>query len=103
MINKKWSYDKKREEKIKDSTITYFDKLSDLTNDVIPNIVIGKIEDKFNQGITVVAKITKEDIVIEGIETEGQLAVVKELGCELFQGFYFEKPISKEEFDIKYM
>ncbi len=64
VLNKKWSYDKNREEKIKDSTITYFDKLSDLTNDVIPNIVIGKIEDKFNLGKTVVAKITKEDIAL---------------------------------------
>lgn len=62
--NKKWSYDKKREEKIKESTITYFSKLSDLTENVIPNMIIRKIEDKFNLGTTVVAKITKDKIAL---------------------------------------
>ncbi len=32
--------------------------------------------------------------LIEGVETEEQFAFVKEIGCELAQGFFFHKPES---------
>ena len=35
--------------------------------------------------------------LIEGVETEEQLAFVKEIGCELAQGFYFQKPESLDQ------
>ena len=35
--------------------------------------------------------------LIEGVETEDQLKFVKEIGCELAQGFFFHKPQSLEE------
>lgn len=35
--------------------------------------------------------------LIEGVETEDQLAFVKKIGCELAQGFYFHKPESLDE------
>ena len=35
--------------------------------------------------------------LIEGVETEDQLMFVKEIGCELAQGFFFHKPQSLEE------
>jgi diguanylate cyclase (GGDEF)-like protein len=37
-------------------------------------------------------------VVAEGIETEEQLQVVRRLGCELGQGFYFSHPLSAEKF-----
>ncbi|MFW5891081.1 MAG: diguanylate cyclase, partial [bacterium] len=61
VLNRKWSYDKEREEKIKNNTITYFDNLRDLTEDVIPKRIIKAIEDKFNIGTTLVAKIIKDN------------------------------------------
>jgi EAL domain-containing protein (putative c-di-GMP-specific phosphodiesterase class I) len=36
--------------------------------------------------------------IAEGIESEGQLASVRELGCDLAQGFLFAKPIPADEF-----
>ncbi|MDY6802268.1 MAG: EAL domain-containing protein [Cyanobacteriota bacterium] len=33
------------------------------------------------------------DVVAEGIETAGQLASLKELGCEYGQGYFFSKPV----------
>ena len=33
----------------------------------------------------------------EGIETEGELAFLKELGCQLGQGFLFSRPVPPEE------
>ena len=36
-------------------------------------------------------------VLIEGLETEEHLAFVKEIGCELVQGFYYHKPEPIEE------
>ena len=33
----------------------------------------------------------------EGIETEGELAFLKGLGCQLGQGFLFSRPVPPEE------
>ena len=35
----------------------------------------------------------------EGVETQNQFRMLNELGCNLFQGFYFAKPMPIEEFD----
>ena len=37
--------------------------------------------------------------VAEGVETKDQVAVLKSLGCEVGQGFYFSHPLRVEEFD----
>jgi EAL domain-containing protein (putative c-di-GMP-specific phosphodiesterase class I) len=37
--------------------------------------------------------------VAEGVETEGQLAGLRMLGCPIAQGFYFSQPLRAEEFD----
>ena len=44
-----------------------------------------------------VAKRLGIHTLIEGLETEEQLAFVKEVGCELVQGFYYYRPESLEE------
>jgi EAL domain-containing protein (putative c-di-GMP-specific phosphodiesterase class I) len=36
-------------------------------------------------------------VVAEGVETEEQLAKLKELGCDLAQGFHFAKPLPSDE------
>ncbi len=37
-------------------------------------------------------------VVAEGVEEQAQLDKLKELGCELIQGYYFSKPLPPEEF-----
>ena len=37
-------------------------------------------------------------VIAEGIETEAQLAILAEEGCDLFQGFLRAGPVSPEEF-----
>ena len=34
--------------------------------------------------------------VAEGVETADQAAILKELGCDLAQGYYFDKPLPSE-------
>ena len=42
-------------------------------------------------------------VITEGVETEEQLKFLTEMGCKMFQGYYFSKPESLESFEEKYM
>lgn len=49
------------------------------------------------QTIISLAKNLKMRVIAEGIETESQLAVLRNLGCDYGQGYLLAKPKSKEE------
>ena len=36
-------------------------------------------------------------VVAEGVENQDQLSTLKKLGCEIFQGYYFYKPLPKDQ------
>ena len=38
-------------------------------------------------------------MIAEGVETEAQMLALRELGCDIVQGYYFSKPVPPEEFD----
>ncbi len=42
------------------------------------------------------------DVISEGVETEEQLNLVKDMGCRYFQGYHFSRPIPVAEFETKY-
>ncbi|WP_349410146.1 putative bifunctional diguanylate cyclase/phosphodiesterase [Pseudalkalibacillus sp. SCS-8] len=42
-------------------------------------------------------------VVVEGVETHEQLDFLKSISCEEVQGFYFSKPLSKEELEFGYL
>ncbi|MBQ4312061.1 MAG: EAL domain-containing protein [Oscillospiraceae bacterium] len=37
-------------------------------------------------------------VAAEGVETEEQFSMLKELGCDIVQGYYFSKPVPADEF-----
>ena len=37
--------------------------------------------------------------IVEGIETKEQMEFVRRIGCDIIQGYYYSKPITKEEFE----
>ena len=39
-------------------------------------------------------------VIAEGVETAGQLALLKEAGCDFAQGYYFSKPIAADAFEV---
>lgn len=39
------------------------------------------------------------EVTAEGVETEDQYKFLKELGCNMIQGYYFAKPMPEEEFE----
>ena len=45
------------------------------------------------------AKSLQIPVVAEGVETEEQLNLLRELGCPLVQGFYFSRPLPAPEFE----
>ena len=46
-----------------------------------------------------IAKYLEVPVVAEGVETEEELKMLKEAGCDIIQGYYFSKPIPPEEME----
>ena len=40
-------------------------------------------------------------VITEGVETEEQVGFLTDMGCEMFQGYYFARPIPLDEFEKK--
>ena len=55
------------------------------------------------QVIVELAKLLSAKCIAEGVENEEQLLLLKEMGVEIIQGFYFSQPIPTEEFFNKYL
>ncbi len=45
----------------------------------------------------------KIPVIAEGVETEAQLRLLKQLGCALVQGYYFSKPLPAAEFETAFI
>ncbi|MDO4803339.1 MAG: EAL domain-containing protein [Lachnospiraceae bacterium] len=50
-----------------------------------------------------IAKNLKVLVVAEGVETEEQLHLLKDLGCAIVQGYYFSRPLPPSEFETRYL
>lgn len=51
------------------------------------------------KAIVSMSKALKLRVITEGVETEGQLKCIRQLGCELGQGYYFSRPLPAEIFN----
>jgi diguanylate cyclase (GGDEF)-like protein len=51
------------------------------------------------QSIVTLAHDLGLSVTAEGIETDGQLALLQRLGCDAGQGFYLSRPLASESFD----
>ncbi|MBR2764407.1 MAG: EAL domain-containing protein, partial [Blautia sp.] len=59
----------------------------------------GDGEESMIRLIIDIAQYLQVPVVAEGVETEEQYRLIKELGCGFAQGYFFSKPIPKEDFD----
>ena len=80
-------------------TIT-FDEIK-LDKSFVDNIMTSAISLSITKMLVEISKKNGYELVAEGVETEDQLRLLTEYGCNLFQGYYFYKPISKN--DIMYI
>ena len=63
-------------------------------------------EEKDKQLVALILDIAanlKIPVVAEGVETREQLELLKELGCELVQGYYFSRPLQAVDFEAAYI
>ena len=58
-----------------------------------------KRDTRIIQLILDIAKILGVPVIAEGVETEEQLLALKDLGCDLAQGYFFSRPVPGDEFD----
>jgi len=58
----------------------------------------NQIDISIIKSIIFLAKEVKIELVAEGVESERHYKMLKKLGCEIYQGYYFSKPITIDEF-----
>ena len=80
--------------------------LSDMPIDVlkmdmkfIRNIESSDTDMRLVRLILDIAKYLRVKAVAEGVETPGQLSLLREAGCDIVQGFFFSRPVPPEEFE----
>ncbi len=49
------------------------------------------------------AKALHMEVITEGVETREQVDFLTEFGCDMFQGYYFAKPMQVTDFEIQYL
>ena len=54
------------------------------------------------ESIIVLADKLGMEVITEGVETEKQLSMLTRMGCKMFQGYYFSRPVPVDEFEEKY-
>ena len=79
------------------SSLSYLKKLPASVIKIDKTFVDGIVEDEternFLAGVVGLFRILGKRSVAEGVETEEQFSVLKELGVDLFQGYLFSKPL----------
>lgn len=47
-----------------------------------------------------ISKLLEVPVIAEGVETREQLDLLKGMGCNVIQGYYFSKPLLPENFEV---
>lgn len=68
--------------------------MDDITN-------VGSKEATVDRKLIDLLKCINKSIVFEGVETEEQIELLENIGCDIVQGYYFDKPLTLEDFTRK--
>lgn len=83
------------------SSLTYLRKFPITKLKIDRGFIINIVHDKELQSIVKsiidIGKTLKVSVVMEGIETNEELRVLRKIGCNIFQGYFFERPIKIEQ------
>ena len=68
---------------------------------------LGFIRDAFSEGgdtgilkiMVDIARYLSVPMIAEGVETKEQMEALRDLGCDIVQGYYFSKPVPADEFE----
>lgn len=53
--------------------------------------------------VTELANTIGVHVCVEGVETDRQYAIIKKMGIDYIQGYFFDKPMCIESFEEKYI
>lgn len=62
----------------------------------------AKDEDRSKKILQMITSLSKQldmSVITEGVETAEQVAFLTEMGCDMFQGYYFAKPMEVARFE----
>ena len=65
----------------------------------VRNAFAGHGDMKMIELIIDIAGYLRVPVIAEGVETKEQVDVLKYMGCDIIQGYYFSKPVPAEEFE----
>lgn len=65
----------------------------------VRNILQSKSDKALVKTIIDIGKNLNFEIVAEGVETKTQFELLRHLGCDKFQGYYFSKPVPIDDFE----
>lgn len=66
----------------------------------IDHIATNQVDNAIVETIISMAKALGMRIVAEGVEDEQQVALLKKADCDIFQGYYFSKPLSLDDLRV---
>lgn len=69
---------------------------------------LGKTEDEARAQVILriivdMSRQLKIPVITEGVETEAQVSFLTNIGCDMFQGYFFARPMEVRSFEEKYM
>nr|WP_246578318.1 bifunctional diguanylate cyclase/phosphodiesterase [Clostridium frigoris] len=89
------------------SSLSYLKRLPITTLKIdksfIDNIDTNEREKVIVDGIILLAQKIGLDVIAEGAETKKQIELLKGMGCNQIQGYYFSKPLSANEIEEKFL
>ncbi len=69
----------------------------------VKQMLVSPKDKKMVEIIIEIANFLKLKTIAEGVENEEQLQALKQMGCNIVQGFYMSRPIPVDEFEEKYI
>lgn len=69
-----------------------------IARELIQPMLDSKEQQLLVQTIIDLSKSWSIDVIAEGVETERHINLLTEMGCDIFQGFAFAKPLSRPDF-----
>ena len=64
----------------------------------IQNICDSKMDCRLVAIMIEIARLLDVPVIAEGVETKEQMELLKSLGCDIIQGYYFSRPLCAEDF-----
>ncbi len=74
-----------------------------MDREFIRNIDHDEKDQRLVELILDIASYMKVPVIAEGVERETQLKMLKEMGCEMVQGYYFSRPLPADEFEKRFL